>query len=130
MGQQQLMLVILGMVIIGIAITVGMSMFQEEAVSSARDAVINNLNDLASRAQAYYRRPAMTGGGGASFAAITMGDLTSASSNEIGRFFISSKSASQIVITGVGKELAGSDSVEARVTVFANTDSLAIAIIH
>jgi len=128
MGQQQLMLIILGMVIIGIAITVGISLFREGAVSSARDAVVNNLNDLAGRAQAYYRRPTIVGGGGYKYAAITIGDLTQAPSNDNGRFFISSKSASQIVITGVGKEVVGSDSVEARVTVF--TDSVALVIIH
>ncbi len=128
MGQQQLMLVILSVVIIAIAVAVGMSIFRDNAVGSARDAVVNDLVGLAGRAQAYYRRSKITGGGGYSFAAITFGDLDQSPKNENGRYYISSKSASQVVITGRGREVVGPDSVEARVTVFA-ADSVAFKVI-
>lgn len=128
MGQQQLMLVVLGLIIVGIAIAVGINLFHESAISSARDALITDLNTLGARAQAYYRKPSIVGGGGYSFANISIGDLTQDPDTENGRYFISSKSATQVVITGIGKEVVGTDSLEVRVTV--TPDSLALTIIN
>ena len=56
MGQQQLLLIVLGVIIVGIAIAVGISMFKSNAQSSNRDQVINDLNNLAAKAQQYYRK--------------------------------------------------------------------------
>jgi len=67
MGQQQLLLIVLGVIIVGIAIAVGISMFQSNARSSNRDAVINDLNNLAAQAQQFYRKPLAMGGGQQSF---------------------------------------------------------------
>ncbi|MGC8653759.1 MAG: hypothetical protein ACP5US_07200, partial [Candidatus Kryptoniota bacterium] len=63
MGQQQLLLIVLGVIIVGIAIAVGISMFKSNAQSSNRDQVINDLNNLAAKAQQYYRKPTAMGGG-------------------------------------------------------------------
>lgn len=128
MGQQQLMLVVLSMIIVGIAVAVGINLFRESAVSSARDALITDLNTLGARAQAYYRRPTLTGGGGYSFANMSMAALTQDADTENGRYFISSKSATQVVITGIGKEIVGTDSLEVRITV--TLDSLSLTIIN
>jgi Tfp pilus assembly protein PilE len=68
MGQQQLLLIVLGVIIVGIAIAVGISMFKSNAVTSNRDQVINDLNNLAAKAQQYFRKPATMAGGGQSFA--------------------------------------------------------------
>lgn len=67
MGQQQLLLIVLGVIIVGIAIAVGISMFKSNAQSSNRDQVINDLNNLAAKAQQYYRKPKSMAGGGQSF---------------------------------------------------------------
>ncbi len=67
MGQQQLLLIVLGVIIVGIAIAVGISMFKSNAQSSNRDQVINDLNNLAAKAQQYYRKPTSMAGGGQSF---------------------------------------------------------------
>ena len=68
MGQQQLLLIVLGVIIVGIAIAVGISMFKSNAQSSNRDQVINDLNNLAAKAQQYFRKPVAMAGGGQSFA--------------------------------------------------------------
>ena len=128
MGQQQLMIVVLSMIVVGIAVAVGISLFRETAVSSARDALITDLNTLGARAQAYYRRPKLLGGGGSSFDAVTITDLTQSPENDNGRYFISSQSSSQVAITGIGKEVVGSDSLEVRITVTA--DDLALSVIN
>ena len=54
MGQQQILLIVLGIIIVGIAIVVGLDNFQSKAVQANRDAVIIDLNYLASDALAYF----------------------------------------------------------------------------
>jgi hypothetical protein len=65
MGQQQLLLIILGVIIVGIAIAVGLSLFSAQSVQANKDAIINDLNNLAAHAYQYRIRPtSMAGGGG------------------------------------------------------------------
>lgn len=71
MGQQQLLLIILGVIIVGIAIAVGVTMFRDNAVSSNRDAISNDLMHLAAKAKHFYKRPTSMGGGGHSFVGLT-----------------------------------------------------------
>ena len=68
MGQQQLLLIILGVIIVGIAIAVGLSLFSAQSVQSNKDAMINDINNLAANAYQYYIRPTSMGGGGGTFA--------------------------------------------------------------
>ncbi len=63
MGQQQLLLIILGVIIVGIAIAVGLSLFSAQSVQSNRDAIINDLNNLAAQAYQFKVRPSSMGGG-------------------------------------------------------------------
>ena len=67
MGQQQLLLIVLGVIIVGIAVVVGINVFTASSSSSNRDAVISDLTNLASLAQQYYRKPVALGGGSNSF---------------------------------------------------------------
>jgi hypothetical protein len=67
MGQQQLLLIVLGVIVVGIAVVVGINLFNANAVSSNRDAVISDLNNLGAMAQQYYKKPISMGGGGNSF---------------------------------------------------------------
>lgn len=64
MGQQQLLLIVLGVIIVGIAIVVGINLFNANAVSSNKDALISDLNNLAAMAHQYYMKPTTMGGGG------------------------------------------------------------------
>jgi hypothetical protein len=64
MGQQQLLLIILGVIIVGIAIAVGITMFTAGSVQSNKDAIVNDLNNLAANAYQYRIRPTSMGGGG------------------------------------------------------------------
>jgi hypothetical protein len=63
MGQQQILLIIVGVIIIGIAITVGISIVSAQTVATNRDALINDLNHLASYAFDYRLRLRSMGGG-------------------------------------------------------------------
>lgn len=63
MGQQQLLLIILGVIVVGIAIAVGISMFSSGSVQSNKDAIVNDLNNLAANAYQHKIRPSSMGGG-------------------------------------------------------------------
>lgn len=47
MGQQQLLLVIVGVIIVGLAIAVGIGLFSAQSVAYNRDAMIHDLNMIA-----------------------------------------------------------------------------------
>jgi hypothetical protein len=114
MGSQQILLIILATVIVGIAVIVGISLFSDNAVSANRDAVASDLSGLAGRAQQYYRRPTTMNGGGSSFMGLTadaagLQKLTSlpGGKNENGTFSITAAgTASEVVIEGIGRESA------------------------
>ena len=67
MGQQQLLLIVLGTIVVGIAVAVGMNQFSSSSVEANRDQLISDLNFLSVVAQAYYKKPASYGGGGNSY---------------------------------------------------------------
>ena len=72
MGQQQLLLIILGVIIVGIAIAVGLSLFSAQSVQSNRDAIINDLNNLAAQAYQFRIRPISMGGGQGDYTSFTI----------------------------------------------------------
>jgi Tfp pilus assembly protein PilE len=135
MGQQQLLLIVLSVIIVGIAVVVGINMFNDQAASSNLDAVTADLVNLASRAQQHFRRPTAMGGGGGSFALLTnnaagLAYLTTQPTNDNGTYSISTAgNATSVTLQGVGVEDGDGDGVNctARIQVWA--DSVALSVI-
>jgi Tfp pilus assembly protein PilE len=75
MGQQQLLLVILVTIIVGIATVVAINTFGSAADAANIDSVRNDVLAIASSAQGYYMKPAMLGGGGRTFTGLTFNEL-------------------------------------------------------
>ena len=75
MGQQQLLLVILVTILVGIATVVAINVFGSAAEEANRDAVQQDLLMAASGAQAVYARPTALGGAGQDFEDIDAGDI-------------------------------------------------------
>ena len=67
MGQQQLLLIVLGVIIVGIAVVVGINLFNANAEESAKDGVVSDCTNLGAMAQQYYKKPVSMGGGGNAF---------------------------------------------------------------
>ena len=63
MGQQQLLLLVLGIVIVGLAVVVGIQAFGENQKKANADAMVNDGVRIASDAQAWKLKPAAFGGG-------------------------------------------------------------------
>jgi len=134
MGQQQLLLIILGVIVVGIAVAVGITMFSDSAISANRDALTNDLVNLASRAQQFYRRPTSLGGGGNSFALLAataagMKFLTNNPTNANGSYSIlvagaGTGTAATVTLRGVGTEIFGGSAVEVQVKVYPDRDSV------
>ncbi len=75
MGQQQLLLVILVTIIVGIATVVAINIFGTSAEQANEDAVRQDMATIATAAQGWFMKPTMLGGGGNSFEAIEFGVL-------------------------------------------------------
>lgn len=111
MGQQQLILVILGTIIVGISIAVAITMYQDHLIESNRDDVQRDLVEISGKAMKYYFTSSTVGGGGHSFVGLTadaagMSKLVSPafSDNENGTYTISTAGdAALVIIRGVGK---------------------------
>ncbi len=100
MGQQQLLLIVLGVIIVGIAIAVGISMFKSNAQTSNRDQLINDLNNLAAKAEQYFRKPTAMAGGGQSFGGFSLTPIDTSNGN--GLYSIYSIGAGTSVPTTAG----------------------------
>lgn len=67
MGQQQLLLIVLGVIIVGIAVVVGINLFNANAEESMKDTIVSEGTNLGAMAQQYYKKPMALGGGGNTF---------------------------------------------------------------
>jgi len=67
MGQQQLLLIVLGVIVVGIAVVVGINLFNANAESATQDSLVSQGTSLGAIAQQYYKKPVAMGGGGNDF---------------------------------------------------------------
>ncbi len=124
MGQQQLLLILLGVIVVGVAIIAGIDIFTANAIDSKRDLLLHECVELSSMAQQYYRKPKEMGGGGRSFTGWTIPSNLSTTENGT---FTASVNSSSVVIVGTGNEVVtGNDSVKVQVTVYPDNYSTVI----
>ena len=102
MGQQQLLLIILGVIIVGIAIAVGLSLFSAQSIQSNKDAMINDLNNIAAQAYQYKVRPSSMGGGQGSYASFTI--PTKMATNENAVYVASNAGATSVTVTSTSNQ--------------------------
>ena len=103
MGQQQLLLIVLGTIIVGVAVVVGINMFGEGAVNAERDALLQDVNSIASNAAAYWRKPAALGGGARDFTGITnVTTFGSDSTNANGAFTMTVTNSTEFELVATG----------------------------
>ena len=118
MGQQQLLLIVVGLLIVGLAVVVGINVFRANAIEAKRNNVTNDLLHLASEAQKYYKTPKAMGGGSRSF--IGWQIPTQLRTNADGSF-TATVSTDNVIIIGTGNEVVqDNDSVQVKITVMEN----------
>lgn len=125
MGSQQQLLIIVGVLMVGLSIAIGSTMFADSSAASNRDAIANDLAAHASRAQAFQKRPKCIGGGGGSFVGfrISTGSVTNAN----GGYAVSNSAPSSITIQGIGKEIGYDQERPVKVAMTITADSISVA---
>lgn len=116
MGQQQLLLILLGIIIVGIAIFMGINLFRANAIESKRNIVTNELVNLAAMAQKYYLSPKALGGGGRSFIGWDVPSELRVTAT--GSYRRESVTDDSLIIMGVGNEVVtNDDSIRLKIVV-------------
>jgi len=121
MGQQQLLLIVLGVIIVGIAVAVGIDQFSTSAAEANRDALVLDLNFLSSLARAHYSRPVELTGGGNSFADFQIPEALLETANGTLEHTQTGHKTDHIHFTAVGKEIGENGltpvKIEFRITI-------------
>jgi len=124
MGQQQLLLIVLGLIIIGVAIVVGINLFKGNAVEVKRNNIIDDCLNLATLAQQHYKIPGAIGGGNNSYDGSAGGTAWTIPSqlveNANGHFQIQSISRNELKIFGDDLK----EEFDAAVSVFDSLNNL------
>ncbi len=103
MGQQQLLLIVLVSIIVGISSIVGLVLFENFRDESYKDIIRQEVLEAASFGQLYYGKPTALGGGGKSFASISMVDIQLDTASVVSTFEISERAVEYFKITASPK---------------------------
>lgn len=123
MGTQQILLIVLSVIIVGAAIAVGITMFNNQSYSANKSAIAADAQNFASQVVQYYKTPASQGGAGGDMSKMTAENIgtfigwgavenstdPSTLTNENGTYIISEINTTDktVKITGFGKEVKG-----------------------
>lgn len=102
MGQQQLLFVILGIIVIGIAIAAGISMFESQNVLTNRDSIISDLNELAANAYQFRGKLRTMGGGQGDYSTYTIPSMMATNANAT--YSVQSASVNSLSMLAVSAE--------------------------
>ncbi len=121
MGQQQLLLIVLGVIIVGIAVVVGINVFTASSSQANRDGVIADLTNLASLAQQHYRKPTALGGGGNAFTGWTIPGALDTTGNGV---YTVTVTAQSVTLVGTGNEKGNNGTSAVKATMIVGPNSI------
>jgi hypothetical protein len=98
MGQQQLLLTVLAVLIVGIAMVVGVTLFTAHGMEENRAAIISDLEDISANAAQYYIRPTSLAGGSGKFTGYAI--PATMSSNDNGIYSIVTRTDNTLTLSG------------------------------
>ena len=115
MGQQQLLLIVLGILIVGSAILIGIALFRAHGVEAKRNNVTGELINLAALAQQYYLKPTALGGGNRVFTGWRIPNELVITANG---HYTATVFSDSVELIGTGNEVVtGNDSIKVKLTV-------------
>lgn len=117
MGQQQLLIVVLVTILIGIATIVAISTLEDARIQSNQELIRQKMVEAGNLAQAYYRKSSMMGGGSRSFSNIDLEIVELASDSTIATFSLESITAQSFDI--VAEPIFGEENII--ITIFPET---------
>ncbi len=104
MGQQQLLLLVMGVIIVGLAVVSGIVAFQEKMRQSEMDNIVERNLEIASLAAVWKTKKDPFAGGNASYAGLETDGLTQLNLNvetHHATYEITSASSNNLVVTGI-----------------------------
>lgn len=114
MGTQQILLIVLSVIIVGVAIAVGITMFSNQAYNGNQQAVASELQNYGSQAIQYYKTPKSQGGAGQDSTFVTQGNVATfigfdptafTLTSDNGQFKVTAASGTTVTLKGLGTEL-------------------------
>lgn len=119
MGQQQILLIVLALIIVGVAIAISVQLFRANAIEAKRDILVEETTYLGTMAIQYFKKPTELGGGNQDFTGWQIPSQMIQTAN--GNFMIAAVTADEVTITGTGSEVVtGTDSIKVQTIVTAN----------
>jgi len=131
MGTQQILLIVLSVIIVGVAIAVGISMFNSQAYNANKTAIASDAQAYAAQVLQYWKTPESQGGAGGVAANMTT-DLVTAylgltspnNTNENGTYTVTAADGVTVEITGVGKANRNNMNPQIVTTITLATDTV------
>ena len=127
MGQQQILLLVVSVIIVVLAITIGIEMFASNSKTSNRDSVVSELNNLATLAIQFYKKPASYGGGSSSFISWEIPDKMDSTSNGIYSVTCTNLNAT---ITGFGQEVGNDGANPIEMVAVVTSANIVISVVN
>jgi len=118
-GQQQILLIVLALIIVGVAIAISVQLFRANAIEAKRDILVEETTYLGTMAIQYFKKPMELGGGNQDFTGWQIPSQMIQTAN--GNFMIAAVTPDEVTITGTGSEVVtGTDSIKVQTIVTAN----------
>jgi hypothetical protein len=115
LGQQQLLLIVLGVIVVGVAVAFAIGLFRGNAIQTKRDLLLSEAGNIATIALSYYKKPTEFGGGGNSF---TRWQIPKKMLQTDAGTYEADVTSNQVIITGTGTEaVTGSDYIKVQTIV-------------
>jgi hypothetical protein len=115
MGTQQILLIVLSVIIVGAAIAVGITMFNNQAYSANKSAIASDAQSFGTQIVQYYKTPESQGGAGKKVENMTSGkileyigwgtDTTLDNENGIFSIDVDDPFVDEVTVLGDGKEV-------------------------
>ena len=127
MGQQQILLLVVSVIIVVLAITIGLEVFAANSKISNRDSVASELNNLGTLAIQFYKKPVSYGGGSLSFISWEIPDELDSTSNGIYSVDCTNLNAT---ITGLGQEVGDDGANPIEMVAVVTSANIVISIVN
>ncbi len=135
MGTQQILLIVLSVIIVGVAIAVGITMFRNQAYNSNQTALASEAQGYAVQVIEYYKKPESLAGAGQLAANVTQAKVATAIgfdpttfnvTTDNGTFTVTAAAdGSTVTITGIGKEVRNDAYPKVTTTITLSTGDIA-----
>ncbi|MFA7418249.1 MAG: hypothetical protein WCZ90_01085 [Melioribacteraceae bacterium] len=127
MGSQQLLLIVVGIIVVGLMIYAGFNISRDYMENANRDQIISSLYDLGLNAQQHFKKELSQGGGGGTYTGwvipTQLRNTQSGSFDEVIR-------EDRVDLSGDGNVIGRNGKTNVRVTARVNEDGIKITIVN